>query len=304
MGKIKKAVLPVAGLGTRFLPATKTVPKEMLPIVDKPSLFYVVEEAVEAGIEEIILVAGRNKTAIEDFFDRRYELEDLLAQKGQHSLLKTLGDIHNMAHIVSIRQKEALGLGHAVSVAESVVDGQDFVVLLGDELTFAPRPGEPRITQQLIEAQNRLEDQEAKDCSVVSIMEVPQEDLNKYGIVALSQSMDITGVWEKPQPHQAPSHWALSGRYLFKSSLFEALKETPKGQGGEIQLSDAMTKLAQREKLHALPFVGKRHDVGDKWGYLRANIELGLEHPEVGPPLKRYLKEFLKNPEKWLEKDL
>lgn len=288
--KVKKAVIPAAGLGTRFLPATKTIPKEMLPIVDTPTLFYVVQEAIAAGIEDIIIVAGRNKTAIEDFFDRSYELEDTLEKSGKTELLKMIRDIQSMVNIISIRQKEAKGLGHAVYTAQPIVGDQPFAVLLGDELTF-PLPGKKEtVTQQLAQVY------EQHQMSTVAVMEVPEQDVSKYGIVAVqgNSPMKITEVIEKPQPSQAPSRWALPGRYIFTGRIFDILKNTKPGKNGEIQLTDGMTQVAKEQGMIAHPFVAQRYDAGDKFGYLQANIELALNHPEVGQQLKAYLKNLVK----------
>ncbi len=284
---LKKAVIPAAGLGTRFLPATKTVPKELLPIVDKPILLYVVEEAINAGIEDIVIVAGRNKNAIEDFFDRSYELEDTLYKTGKTELLKIVKDIQEMVQVISIRQKEAKGLGHAVYTAKPVVGDQAFAVLLGDEIMIN-EPGSPSVTAQL---NGRFQE---SGCSTVAVMEVAQNDVQKYGIVAVenqeTENMKVTSVVEKPHPDEAPSRLALPGRYIFNASLFDYLENQPPGKNGEIQLTDAMTAEAKGTGLYATRFVAKRYDAGDKLGYLQANIELGLKHPQVGDSLKAYLK--------------
>ncbi len=283
---LKKAVIPAAGLGTRFLPATKTVPKELLPIVDKPILLYVVEEAIAAGIEDIVIVAGRNKNAIEDFFDRSYELEDTLYKTGKTELLKVVKDIQEMVQVISIRQKEAKGLGHAVYTAKPVVGDQPFAVLLGDEIMIATDG--PNVTAQLHQAF------EKSGASTVAVMEVPNSDVHKYGIVAVDDTeadlMKVHSVVEKPAAEEAPSRLALPGRYVFSSSLFDHIEALPPGKNGEIQLTDAMTHQAQNQGLFATRFVAKRYDAGDKLGYLQANIELGLQHPQVGQDLKLYLK--------------
>lgn len=286
--KIKKAVIPAAGLGTRFLPATKTVPKELLPIVDTPILFYVVQEAIEAGIEDIIIVAGRNKTAIEDFFDRSYELEDTLAKNSKTELLKIVKNIQEMVNIISIRQKEAKGLGHAVYTAHPIVGKEPFAVLLGDEIMIK-KPGQPKnVTAQLCDLYGQ------KECSTVAVMEVPNNEVSKYGIVAVDDSqaeaMKVSSVIEKPSPEQAPSRLALPGRYVFTAQLFDHLRDLPPGKNGEIQLTDAMTAIAQAEGLYATRFVAQRYDAGDKLGYLQANIEMGLKHPQLGESLRSYLK--------------
>jgi UTP--glucose-1-phosphate uridylyltransferase len=284
--KIKKAVIPAAGLGTRFLPATKTVPKELLPIVDTPILLHVVKEAIEAGVEDVVIIAGRNKTAIEDFFDRSYELEDTLVKTGKEDLLELVRDIQSMVEIISIRQKEAKGLGHAVYTAKPIVGKEPFAVLLGDEIMVKTQ--DKNVTAQLLESYKGTEK------STVAVMEVPKQDVSKYGIVAVENSgekiMKVRSVIEKPNPDQSPSQWALPGRYIFNASIFDSLKNLPPGKNGEIQLTDAMTEVAQTEGLYATEFVAQRYDAGDKLGYLQANIELGLKHPQIGPSLKAYLK--------------
>lgn len=284
--KLKKAVIPAAGLGTRFLPATKTVPKELLPIVDKPILLYVVEEAIQAGVEDIVIIAGRNKNAIEDFFDRSYELEDTLHKTGKIELLKIVKDIQQMVQVISVRQKEAKGLGHAVYTAKPVVGDEPFAVLLGDEIMIN-EPGSPSVTAQL---NHKFE---KTGCSTVAVMEVPESDVHKYGIVAVdsteTENMKVSSVVEKPHKEDAPSRLALPGRYIFNASLFGYLENQPSGKNGEIQLTDAMTAEAQGSGLYATRFVAQRYDAGDKFGYLQANIEMGLKHPQVGEALKSYL---------------
>ena len=282
---LKKAVIPAAGLGTRFLPATKTVPKELLPIVDKPILLYVVEEAIQAGIEDIIIIAGRNKNAIEDFFDRTYELEDTLAKTGKTELLEIVKEIQEMVQVISIRQKEAKGLGHAVYTAKPIVGDQPFAVLLGDEIMI------PTISDNTTaQLNNKFKE---TGCSTVAVMEVPEADVQKYGIVAVenqeTENMKVTNVIEKPSKEEAPSQLALPGRYVFNPSLFNFLENQPPGKNGEIQLTDAMTAEAQGRGLYATRFVARRYDAGDKFGYLQANIELGLKHPQVGDSLRDYL---------------
>lgn len=285
---LKKAVIPAAGLGTRFLPATKTVPKELLPIVDKPILLYVVEEAIQAGIEDIIIIAGRNKTAIEDFFDRSYELEDTLVKTGKTDLLKMVKDIQEMVQVISIRQKEAKGLGHAVYMGKPAVGDQPFAVLLGDEIMISGK--DPSVTAQLMKGYAET------GCSTVAVMEVPANDVKKYGIVEVedqeSNNMKVLSVVEKPDPSAAPSRLALPGRYIFNASLFNYLENQAPGKNGEIQLTDAMTSEAKGKGLFARRFVAKRYDAGDKFGYLQANIELGLQHPEVKEQLRHYLSQM------------
>jgi UTP--glucose-1-phosphate uridylyltransferase len=288
---VKKAVIPAAGLGTRFLPATKSVPKEMLPIVDKPILLYVVEEAIRAGIEDIIIVAGRNKHGIEDFFDVSYELQDRLEKDGKQELLETILRVQSMVNVISIRQKQALGLGHAVLCARPIVGNEPFAVLLGDEIMIAGEH-EKTVTQLLAESYS------THGKSTVAVMEVPPADVVKYGIVdakPLGQGLfSVTSVVEKPAVDRAPSRLALPGRYVFDALLFDHLQNTRPGKNGEIQLTDAMTALARGPGLLATTFTSRRYDAGDKLGFLQANIELGLEHPEIGDGLRRYLRDFAK----------
>ncbi len=285
MKKVKKAIIPAAGLGTRFLPATKTVPKELFPLVDRPLLLYVIEEAIAAGIEDIVIVAGRGKTAIEDFFDRSYELEDTLAKSGKTDLLEKISKIKNMANIISIRQKEALGLGHAVLCGAPVIGDEPFAVLLGDEIML----GRPSVTEELCQAYDKT------GFSTVAIMEVPESDVSKYGIVKVSpngSTFKIHNVAEKPSVKEAASRWALPGRYVFESQLFSYLKNTKPGKNGEIQLTDGMNGLAAEGRLYGTTFQAKRFDAGDKFGFLQANIEIGLQHPETSARLKTYLQEL------------
>jgi UTP--glucose-1-phosphate uridylyltransferase len=286
MRNVKKAVIPAAGLGTRFLPATKSTPKEMLPIVDRPIILHVVEEAVRAGIEDIIIVAGRGKHSIEDFFDRSYELEDQLQKTGKTDVLKDLQRIRSMANIISIRQKEALGLGHAVLCAEPIVGKDSFAVLLGDEIMLA-EAGDPTVTEQLANTYNDTQ------VSCVAVMEVPPSDVHKYGIIDGHEispgRFEVRNVVEKPELKSAPSRWALPGRYVFSSEIFSFLRETRPGKNGEIQLTDAMTGLAKSSGLHATTFKARRYDAGDKLGYLIANLEFGLRNPELSDGLRQYL---------------
>jgi len=286
--RIRRAVIPAAGLGTRFLPATKSIPKEMLPIVDRPGILYIVEEAVAAGIQEIVLIQGRHKTALEDLFDRNVELEEHLEKNGQTQLLKMVQDITNKANIISVRQKNPLGLGHAVWCAQPVVGREPFAVLLGDELTV----GQPTVTQQLADVFY------SEKKSTVAIMEVAQDDTKKYGIVGVQPQTKnvykVTEIVEKPEPSKAPSRWALPGRYVFTADIFEHLRNTKPGKGGEIQLTDAMVLLMKEQGLLAMSFKNKRYDAGDKLGFLQANVEFALEHKELGQAFKAYLKDLVK----------
>lgn len=288
---IKKAVIPAAGLGTRFFPATKTIPKEMLPIVDRPIILYVIEEAMQAGIEDIILIQGRGKTAIEDFFDISYELEDKLIKDGKSEILESIARIRNNVNIISVRQKSALGLGHAVKCAKPVVGNEPFAVLLGDEITLTKSRSE-NITAHL------CDQYEQTKASSVWVLPVEKENTHKYGIVDfgstdskdLSKGLKVRGVVEKPKSELAPSLWALPGRYVFSSKILEILETTPAGFNGEIQLSDAMNTLARVSDLNAYSFLSRRFDAGDKLGYLIANIEVALEREDLKADLIKYLK--------------
>lgn len=290
MKKVKKAVIPAAGLGTRFLPATKTVPKEMLTIVDAPIIFYVVEEAVKAGIEDIVLIQGRGKTAIEDFFDTTYELEDKLSKDGKINLLERLIKIREMANIISVRQKQPLGLGHAVLCAEKVVGDSPFAVLLGDEITVS-KGSEPNAIAQLSQAYQNT------GRSAVSVMEVADEEVSKYGIADITSHpsglFKVNAFVEKPSLDRAPSRWALPGRYVFEANIFDFLKNAKPGVLGEIQLTDSMNEMAKAGDFFACPLQSQRFDAGDKLGYLKANIELGLRHPEVSAGLKKFLHQLV-----------
>ena len=287
MKKVKKALIPAAGLGTRFLPATKTIPKEMLPVVDQPILLYVVEEAVRAGVEDIVLIAGRGKHAIEDFFDRSYEVEDQLLKAGREDLLSRIQKIRDMANIISVRQKEALGLGHAVFCGQSIIGKENFAVLLGDEIMYS-EPGEPTVTEQL--AKIFIE----TGISTVAVMEVPPSDVEKYGVVSAEKTSEgyfrVHDVVEKPTPATAPSRLALPGRYIFTHHIFDYLQNAKPGKNNEIQLTDAMRGLAKSPGLVATLFQARRFDAGDKLGYLIANIELALMRQDLGPQLKQYLR--------------
>jgi UTP--glucose-1-phosphate uridylyltransferase len=293
--KVRKAVIPAAGLGTRFFPATKTIPKEMLPIVDRPIILYVIEEAMRAGIEDVILIQGRGKTAIEDFFDVSYELETKLIADGKEDLLKNLNHIRNNINIISIRQKEALGLGHAIRCAKSVTGSEPFAVLLGDEITVSKTEND-NVTKFLCDQYIKTQS------SSVWVLPVDLDQTHKYGIVDLGlnkfENLDggakIFGVVEKPQPELAPSSWALPGRYVFSAKIFDYIDDLKPGYNGELQLSDAMNKFATAENMQAYSFNTKRFDAGDKLGYLMANIELALDRDELKHDLRDYLKKLLK----------
>jgi UTP--glucose-1-phosphate uridylyltransferase len=283
MERIRKAIIPAAGLGTRFLPATKAQPKEMLPIVDKPTIQYVVEEAVASGIEDIIIVTGRNKRAIEDHFDRSVELEVFLEGNDKEDLLNLVKDIANMADIHYVRQKEAKGLGHAIYCARKFIGNESFAVLLGDDIIHSEVP----VLRQLIECY------EAFPGTVVGVQEVAQEAVNKYGIVAPQQvgagiykALDLV---EKPEQEEAPSNLAILGRYVIAPEIFDILESLPPGRGGEIQLTDALKVLAHNGSVHACKFEGQRYDVGDKLGFSQATVEYALRREDLTDSVKQYL---------------
>jgi len=284
--KIRKAVIPAAGLGTRFLPATKTIPKEMLPIVDKPTILYNVEEIINADSPELILISGRDKTSIEDFFDTSYELEDILEKAGKRDLLNPIREMRKRIRVISIRQQQALGLGHAILCAEPVVGKEPFAVLLGDEIMITD-PGKRSAIGQLVDIYT------AKNTSVVAVMEVPESDVHKYGICAVTECgpnlWNVTGLVEKPTAATAPSRFALPGRYIFDSAIFACLKEVKPGRHNEIQLTDGMNLLAQRSGMLATTVKAQRFDAGDKLGFLQANVELALRHAELGVPFRQFL---------------
>ncbi len=286
MKKIKKAVFPVAGLGTRFLPATKASPKEMLPVVDKPLIQYAVEEAVEAGMDQMIFITGRSKRAIADHFDKAYELEHELEAKNKDKLLEIVRSIvPDHVSCIYLRQAEALGLGHAVLCAQPVVGNEPFAVILADDLIDGD--DKPCLAQMVdvYEYQGR---------SVLGVQRVPKQETNKYGIVKANQLEErvykIDSIVEKPDPAKAPSTLAVVGRYILTPRIFEKLKETGKGAGGEIQLTDGIAGLLQDEQVLAYEFKGKRYDCGSKMGYLEATVEYGLKHPELSKDFKAYLK--------------
>lgn len=286
MPKIKKAIIPAAGLGTRFLPATKTVPKEMLTIVDAPIILYVVEEAVQAGIEDIVLIAGRGKHAIEDFFDTSYELEDKLAKDGKEKLLERVTAIREKANIISIRQKHALGLGHAVLCGLPIIGKEPFAVLLGDEITMGTNNAD-NVTAQLVHSFRDTK------TSTISVMKVEDQDVQKYGIAEVEETgkgyFKVTSLIEKPKPLETKSRWALPGRYVFDNCIMDILHNAPPTLHGEIQLTDSMKELCHSKGLNAMTFTAHRYDAGDKLGYLQANIELALKNPELGDGLRDYI---------------
>ncbi len=283
--RVRKAVIPVAGLGTRFLPATKAVPKEMFPIVDKPTLQYIVEEAVESGIEDILFVTGRSKRALEDHFDFSPEVELELEKKAEIELLKEMHSIANMANIHFVRQKRPRGLGHAVLCARAFVGDEPFAVLLGDDVVYSP---ENPCLRQMIERFDKL------GASVLGVQRVEKSAVNKYGIVdgvQIGERMfEVRTLVEKPRIEDAPSDVAILGRYIITPGIFEILESTSSGVGGEIQLTDGLVGLAQREKMFAYDFIGRRYDVGTKQGFLEANIEFALRRKDLADSLKLYIK--------------
>jgi UTP--glucose-1-phosphate uridylyltransferase len=285
--KIRKAVIPAAGLGTRFLPATKAQPKEMLPIVDKPAIQYIVEEAVRSGIESIIIVTGRNKKSIEDHFDKSVELEQTLLEKGKLDLLREVQAISELATIHYIRQKEPLGLGHAILCAEQFIGNEPFAVLLGDDIMIS----EPPALSQMMKLYERTEK------TIVGVQQVPQQDVSKYGIIASGGSDGgvhvVSGLVEKPSPQAAPSNQAIMGRYILQPSIFSVLAKLERGTGGEYQLTDALHEICRSEGLLALDLQGKRYDIGDKFGYIQATLEIGLQREELRPQLLPYLHKLL-----------
>ncbi|WP_129598985.1 UTP--glucose-1-phosphate uridylyltransferase GalU [Anaerophilus nitritogenes] len=281
--KVRKAIIPAAGLGTRFLPATKAQPKEMLPIVDKPTLQYIIEEAVDSGIEEILIITGRNKSSIENHFDKSVELELELEIKGKKDLLTQVREISNMVNIHYIRQKEPKGLGHAIYCAKSFIGDEPFAVLLGDDIVDARKP----CLKQMIEAYDEYK------TSILGVQEVAVEDVCKYGIVEGKQIgsrvYKVQGLVEKPAVEEAPSNVAILGRYIINPAIFEILEHIKPGAGGEIQLTDGLKELAQREAMYAYKFEGRRYDVGDKQGFLEATVEIALKREDLREEFLKYL---------------
>lgn len=289
MKPIKKAVFPVAGMGTRFLPATKANPKEMLPVVDKPLIQYAANEAVQAGVDTLIFVTGRHKRSIEDHFDTAYELERELEAKGKEKMLAVLRDIlPRHVNCVFIRQAEALGLGHAVLCARPVVNDEPFAVILADDLiNFTEQP----CLSQMVDIFKY------QHCSVLGTEEVPEDEVSSYGIVAGTKVgpglMEVSGMVEKPKKEDAPSNVAVVGRYILTPRIFDLLENTQRGAGNEIQLTDAIARLLKEERVLAYNFKGRRFDCGSKLGYLKAQVEFALEHDEVGPDFSAYLHELM-----------
>ena len=281
---VKKAIIPAAGLGTRFLPATKAQAKEMLPIVDKPTLQYIIEEAIESGIEEILIVTGRNKKSIEDHFDRSVELELELEQKGKTAMLEMVQDISNMVNIHYIRQKEPKGLGHAIHCAKSFIGDEPFAVLLGDDIVDASTP----CLKQMIDAYDEYK------TTVLGVQEVARENVDKYGILDVKHIEDrvykVKDMVEKPSIEEAPSNIAILGRYIITPEIFNILENQAPGKGGEIQLTDALQTLATKEAIYAYNFEGRRYDVGDKLGFLEATVDFALKRPELRDDFIAFLK--------------
>ncbi len=285
--KIKKAVFPVAGLGTRFLPATKSSPKEMLPLIDKPLVQYVVEEAVAAGIEQILFVTGRNKRAIEDHFDISTELELHLEEKGKDATLRQVREISDLVEIFYVRQKQALGLGHAILCARDFINNEPFAVLLGDDIIDSERP----CLRQLLDVF------EQHNGSVLALEKVPMENISSYGCVKAEQLAErvfnITDMVEKPKREEAPSDMAIIGRYVLTPQIFRILEQQQPGKGGEIQLTDAILKLSGQEKVYGCLFEGLRHDCGDKLGFLKATVDMALKRDEFRQDFEAYLRSRL-----------
>lgn len=291
--KVKKAVIPAAGLGTRFLPATKAQPKEMLPIVDTPTIQYIVEEAIASGIEDILIITNGTKRSIEDHFDTSYELEDTLRKKGKNELLEIVQNISKMVNIHYIRQKEAKGLGHAVLCAKAFIKDEPFAVLLGDDIVVN-KGGEPALKQLISEY-------EKVQASVVGVQTVKVEDVNKYGIVEPSRSYKtngrlhkLSGIVEKPEITEAPSQFAVLGRYVFTPEIFDLLESQAPGVGGEIQLTDSILRLLGRQAVYAYDFEGKRYDVGDKFGFVQATIDFALDNDQLHDDVLDYIKKIAK----------
>lgn len=286
---IRKAVIPAAGLGVRFLPATKAQPKEMLPIVDIPTIQYIVEEAVSSGIEDLMIITGRNKRAIEDHFDKSPALEEELRRKNKHTMLELVRDISELMEIHYIRQKEPRGLGHAVYCARKFIGQEPFAVLLGDDIVRSKTP----CLKQLIELYEEIPG------TILAVQEVPEADVSKYGILDAEKVREgvfrVRDLVEKPDPAEAPSRLAVMGRYIISPRIFEILADTPPGAGGEIQLTDALRVLCREEPVYGLAFKGQRFDVGDKLGYLKATVEFALDRPDLTKEFAEYLKEVVQD---------
>jgi UTP--glucose-1-phosphate uridylyltransferase len=289
MMRIRKAVFPAAGLGTRFLPATKAQPKEMLPLVDKPLIQYVVEEAVEAGIRNITIITGRGKNAIEDHFDVSWELEQVLSSRGKKDLLEEMRRISNMVNVTYVRQKEALGLGHAVLMSRDAVGAEPFAVMLGDDIIDSPVPCLGRMVSLF----------EKLQASIIATCEVPRSQISQYGVIRGTPVEGFDGrvyriqdVVEKPSADEAPSNMAIIGRYILTPQIFNILENTQRGAGGEIQLTDGIRQLLEQQPVYAYMIEGTRHDAGDKLGFLKATVEFALKRPGIGDEFRSYLKQL------------
>ncbi len=285
--KVRKAVIPAAGLGTRFLPATKAQPKEMLPVVDKPAIQYVVEEAVRAGIPDILIISGRGKRSVEDHFDRSFELEYYLETKGKYDLLKEVRAVSDLASIHYIRQRDPLGLGNAVAVAQPHVDSETFAVLLGDDIMTEDNP----LLVEMLKVHERY------GRSVIAVQEVARAEISLYGSIEPEFVEDnlarVVSIVEKPAPEDAPSNLAAIGRYVLTPEIFDALRETEPGKGGEVQLTDAINLLAKEQAVYAYVFVDGRFDVGNKLDYLKATVELAIDRDDVGGEFRAFLAELV-----------
>jgi len=290
MLKVRKAVFPAAGLGTRFLPATKAMPKEMLPLVDKPIIQYGVEEALAAGCDQIVIITGRGKTAIEDHFDVSYELEKMLEEKGKRELLTIVRQISDMIHVAYVRQKEALGLGHAVLMSRELVGNEPFAVLLADDVIDAAVP----CLKQMMEVY------EETQSSVIAIQTIEGAAISAYGVIDAvpvqgkyaGRLYEIKSLVEKPKIEEAPSNLAVIGRYILTPRIYEMLEHTPLGASGELQLTDGLRLLLQKEKIYGFRFEGRRHDTGDKLGFLKATVEFALKRSDLGGDLKKWLRQL------------
>ena len=286
--RVRKAVFPAAGLGTRFLPATKAQPKEMLPVVDKPIIQYGVEEAMASGCDQILIITGRGKQAIEDHFDVSYELEKMLEERGKHDLLKIVRSISDMIYVGYVRQKEALGLGHAVLMAREMVGNEPFAVLLADDVIDAEVPCLKQMMQVFNETQS----------SVIALQKIEGPAISAYGVIAANpvegkrkdRLWEVTDLVEKPRFEDAPSNFAVIGRYILTPRIFDILSHTPFGKGGELQLTDGLKGLLKEEKLYGFVFEGKRHDTGDKLGFLKATVEFALKRPDLKDEFSKWLK--------------
>jgi UTP--glucose-1-phosphate uridylyltransferase len=285
--KVRKAVIPVAGLGTRFLPASKAIPKEMLTIVDRPTIQYIVEEVVASGIDQVILVTREGKSAIENHFDYNFELDTLLRENNKDVLCEELCNLSNLIDIVSVRQKQPLGLGHAILATKNVVGNEPFVVVLGDDLVVSDKP----CCQQMMELFEKTNE------SIIAVQRVPYEETSHYGIVEGrpegERTYRVEKLIEKPGPGTTESNMAIIGRYILQPDIFELLEQTTPGYGGEIQLTDALQALAEKRPMHAYEFIGTRYDAGDKLGYLKAIVAYALRHPALSDEFARHLKEVV-----------